>query len=593
MRRRFDRRVGLLAPLAGEAAPEERSAGGVVGAELQPHIVGVHRAAREEVPHPPRADHDIHPHRFARRERGQDLVERRALLPERPGSGVARRGGGCLLADREGGGQRQRFRAPGGRRAARRLRPAVAGEGEDVHRHLAGAEEVAHRLELSVESEVGRKRGVGGREAVGTQQSVPRRRILPRDRGHVAVGAGLRRFRVVEGTGALSRDPARLPVVVAVEAAQPAVVVHRAVEVHLVAGGAEGGAVPGVERLQERLAVRRRVEMDHEVVERPQQRVLGGREVVHRRVLDHEPGVPHGVLHPRDCVAGDAAEPGARGGAVHDLGQRPVHQPAEEDRVVVAAGAPLRRLGSHHALHVLDGAAVPGVVEGGEAVRRLAPLGGDVAVAAAALVAAEEEVLGNEAAVRRFRRGGEKRPVGAAHRFAGHRRRREPGVQHRRLRGQHVPEEAADRDRRRQHQRSGEHPPAGEESREAGGGGEVEVEERPGRGERPEDEEAGAAEHEDAAGDQEPPPQRVAAERGADPLPAPERELQRRNAEQRMQEDLRGVEEMRPAGRQQVAGVDQEQRRRCEEQPVSARHRVSLCCSFPPRRPEAPAARCA
>ncbi len=71
---------------------------------------------------------------------------------------------------------------------------------------------------------------------------------------------------------------------------------------------------------------------------------------------------------------------------------RGVEHPVEEHRVVVAARAPLRRLRAHRVLHVLDGLAVPLVVEGGEAVGRRAPLLVDLLVAAPALLRGHEEV---------------------------------------------------------------------------------------------------------------------------------------------------------------------------------------------------------
>ena len=425
------RGVRRLAGLTGEPAPEEGSPGSVLGAELEPDLLGIDRAAREEVADVAGPHHHIHPHRLARDERGKRLVKGRAQLAERPRRGIAS-GRRCrFLADREGGGERQRVGAAGEGFRPRRFPLVVAHETEDVHRHLSGAQEIPNGLELLVEPEVGRERGVCGGEAVRAEQAVPRRRVLAGDRRHVAVGARPGGLRVVKRARAVSRNPARLPVVVAVETPEPAVIVDGLVEMHLVAGGAKRRAVAGVERFQEGLAMGFGIEMDYQVVERPDQRVLGSGEVVHLGVFDDEAGVPHGVLHPGDRVAGNAAESGARGGAVHDLGDRPIHLAAEEHRVVMAAGAPLGGSHPHHALHVLDGAPVPGVVEGGEAVGGLAPLVGDVAVAAAALVALEEELLGDEPAVLRFRRRGEERPVRAAHRFAGHGCRGQAGVQHR------------------------------------------------------------------------------------------------------------------------------------------------------------------
>ena len=559
-------RVRRVPAFAEEAAPEEGAAVPVVGAELHPDIVGVHRAAREEVPQVPGAHHHIHPHRLPGNEPRPGLVEGGGQGAGRTRRGVPRGGGGGFFADGEGRGEGQRVGAARGdlRRPGDLV---VPGEGEEVHGHLAGGEEVAHRLQLPVEAEVRRQRGVRRGEAVGAEEPVPGRRILAGDERHVAVGAGAGFGGVVEGAGALAGDAARLPVVVTVEAPEPAVVVHRLVEVHLVAGGAEGGTVAGVERLQERLPVRFGVEVEHQVVEGAQQRVPRGGEVVHLRVLEDEAGVPGGVLDPGHRMAGHAGEAGARRRGVHDLRQRAVHEPGEQHRVVVAAGAPLGGGDADHALHVLDGAAVPGVVEGGEAVRRLAPLLGEVGVASRAGLALQEEVLGDEAAVRGLGGAREEGAVRPAHRLPGHRRRREPGVQQRPGRGEEFPESAAEGDGRPGDQRGEEQPPTGEEGGEPGGGGEVREEQRARRRGRAEDDQAEAGEGEDPAGEEEQRAQPVGAEGRAEGLPSPEGQLERRDPEDRVQQDLRGVEEARLLGGEQVAGVEREEPAGGQEQP--------------------------
>src|SRR6202050_1481831 len=69
--------------------------------------------------------------------------------------------------------------------------------------------------------------------------SVDVARVFRRLCRHVAIGALLRLGRIVERARALSGNSAGLPVVVLVEAAEPAVMIHRNVEMNLVAGGAE------------------------------------------------------------------------------------------------------------------------------------------------------------------------------------------------------------------------------------------------------------------------------------------------------------------------------------------------------------------
>ena len=166
-------------------------------------------------------------------------------------------------------------------------------------------------------------------------------RVVRGDERHVAVGALLRLRRVVERARALARHARGLPVVVVVEAAEPAVVVDRHVEVHLVARRAEVRGLLAVEGLEEDLAVRLRVELQQVVVGPRQHRVLAHGEVVQRRVLDLEVALAHRAAHVHDRVAGGAAEAVLRLGRVDLLLDRPVEAAVEEDRVVVAARAPL------------------------------------------------------------------------------------------------------------------------------------------------------------------------------------------------------------------------------------------------------------
>src|SRR5581483_5354845 len=68
--------------------------------------------------------------------------------------------------------------------------------------------------------------------------------------------------------------------------------------------------------------------------------------------------------------------------------------------------APLRGPGSHHLLHVLDGLAVPLIIEGREVVHRGVPLVEDVCVTAPARLGAHEELGGYQLAVHGLRGAG-------------------------------------------------------------------------------------------------------------------------------------------------------------------------------------------
>src|SRR5260370_969386 len=142
--------------------------------------------------------------------------------------------------------------------APRRHREAVHGDESRLQELLDG------RQLLLVVVDEGQRR-VGGRETVRMHLTVLVPGVLRVDQRHVTAAAGLRLLRVVEGARPLARDAARLPGVVVVEAAEPAVVVDRHVEMHLVAAGAELRAVLAHERLHEGLAVRLGVEIGEEV----------------------------------------------------------------------------------------------------------------------------------------------------------------------------------------------------------------------------------------------------------------------------------------------------------------------------------------
>src|SRR5262249_56096599 len=76
----------------------------------------------------------------------------------------------------------------------------------------------------------------------------------------------------------------------------------------------------------------------------------------------------------------------------------PLEAPIEEDRVIVAAGAPLAALRAAQLLHVENRGAVELVVEGRVVVHRSAPLLVDIFVALATQLRVHEEVGGNQPA---------------------------------------------------------------------------------------------------------------------------------------------------------------------------------------------------
>ena len=213
---------------------------------------------------------------------------------------------------------------------------------------------------------------------------------------HVAIDALLAFGRIVERSGAFAKA-AGLPVVVIVEAAEPAVAVHRHVQMNLVAGRAKFRRIQAHERLHERSLVRNGIEERHEVIEPLHVFVLTADQFVQRRVLDGEPAVAHAAVHVNDGMTRGASQPGMRLRRIDLATDRLLEPAVEEDGVIVTAGAPLARLRSHHRLHVLDRLAVELVVERREVVHRALPLLEDILVAPAAGLRVHEEVRWDDA----------------------------------------------------------------------------------------------------------------------------------------------------------------------------------------------------
>ena len=412
VRPRLDRAAAAILDVA---APVEDATGGVFPLELEPDIEGIDRAAREEMPDGAGARHDVDAVAPARPHEARGTIQRR-----HHGRRRSRAAGRAARRDAAGASHRLGDLGDEGRRAwgvglgrgrrgfglaglFRRRAFAAVGGGEDVEGQDAGAQEVLRRLQLHVVVVGEWHRGVGGRESVRVDEAVDVGGIGRFHQRHVAVGAVLRLRRIVEGPRPLPRHAAPLPGIVFVEAAEPAVMVHRHVEMHLVAGGAELGARLAMERLQHRRLVRPRIKPDHVVVHGMQHRVPAGDQAVHLGVLEDVPPLPHRVLDVHDRMADETADAGLRLRRVDLAHDRGVHPAGQQHRLIVAAAAPLGRLRPDHLLHVLDRLAVPLVVERRHMVHRGVPLRGDVGVASliAARLRLEKEILRHQAAAHR------------------------------------------------------------------------------------------------------------------------------------------------------------------------------------------------
>ena len=117
----------------------------------------------------------------------------------------------------------------------RRRLGAFRRQGEYVDTQLLVLQKIFRDLQLlSVSIRRGNRRIRPG-ESMRVNEAINVPHVLRSRERHMAIGA-LRRFRgIVKRPRALARDPAGLPVIVFVEAAEPTIVVYRHIEVNLVA----------------------------------------------------------------------------------------------------------------------------------------------------------------------------------------------------------------------------------------------------------------------------------------------------------------------------------------------------------------------
>ena len=402
---------GTLAVVLHPAAPEDHLPPVVNGLKLHPDIEGVHGPAGEEMAHVERPHHHVHPHRIPAPHGGSNLVQGRHHLEWRGGDHAPGSEGFRLLAHRKGAGELQAGAGPA--RRLGRLHRIAQGHGENVDADLLVLKEVDGGLKL-LPVLVGQGHGrIGAGEPVGVDLAVDVPQVVGIHQGHVAVHALAGLGRVIEGPGPLAGNAAGLPVVVVVESPQPAIVVHRKIQMDLVAARAELGGVLPVEGLHEDLLVRAGIRHGQKIVEPLQDGVVAGGHVMQGGILDDQRPVSHAAGDPDDGVAGGAGQTGLCLRGVDLLPDGSVESPVEENGMVVAAGAPLGGPGADHVLHVFDGLAIPLVVEGGEVVHGGVPLLVDIGMAPLAGVGSHEEIGGNQVAAAGGGRGGEEGTLGS------------------------------------------------------------------------------------------------------------------------------------------------------------------------------------
>src|SRR5262245_65219289 len=123
---------------------------------------------------------------------------------------------------------------------------------------------------------------------MGVYESADIAHVCGLDQRHVTVGALRGLLRIVERTSTLAGDATRLPIVVLVEAADPAVMIYWNVEVHLVARRAEFCSLRLHEGFQEDTAMRLGIQPDHKVMKRKRHGMFGRRQLMEFGILKLE-----------------------------------------------------------------------------------------------------------------------------------------------------------------------------------------------------------------------------------------------------------------------------------------------------------------
>ena len=131
--------------------------------------------------------------------------------------------------------------------------------------------------------------------------------IVRIDERHVAIGTVAGFLRVIKGARALAGDTAGLPIVVIIEAAEPAVIVYWNVQVHFMTGRAVFGRAVAHERLHESAPVRFGSGVGNKMLQAADGRIRATSNLVERRVRHGKTRIAHTAGHMHDRVAGHAA----------------------------------------------------------------------------------------------------------------------------------------------------------------------------------------------------------------------------------------------------------------------------------------------
>jgi hypothetical protein len=143
--------------------------------------------------------------------------------------------------------------------------------------------------------------------------------------------------------------------------------------------------------------------LDEKIMDPLQELVITGGKVMQGRIFNDKCAIPHAVPDLDYGMTRRASQSGLSLRGMKLLFDGNIEFPIEEYCVVMTSRTPFGRLYSHHVLHVLDGLAVPLIIERGEVVHRGIPLLVNVCMTALTGLRGHKEVGRNRLARGRCR----------------------------------------------------------------------------------------------------------------------------------------------------------------------------------------------
>ncbi len=317
----------LPAPQIGhEAAPEQDLSLIIFSLEFNPDIKRVHRPTGEEVPDILGSDNHIDSNRLSPLDLWRHPVNRGDHGPRFRVAGSSAHCETHLIAFGKATGDLQAFQAGRPVGFVDLLGRGLA-QGKYVDRNLIVLKKLDNGPQLFLVLVGYGKCRVCPRKAMTMHLSVDVCLVLRGHQGHMAIDAFHRFWRIIETSRSLSRNATGLPGVILVKAPEPAIVVHRNIEVNLVAARAVLGGLGPNKGLHERLLVRSRIQVDHEIVHGLKEQVVADSHIVQGRIFDDEIAVSHAAVHRDNGVTRRAGQPHVRFGTIQNFPGRGIHHP--------------------------------------------------------------------------------------------------------------------------------------------------------------------------------------------------------------------------------------------------------------------------